>query len=450
MVSGERVRILIGTVLVFMASGCLERSLPVTPVRAIEEPEIHTSAGAPLEKNEERKTYLEQLSDSITKSSAEDTSLEELVRLLREMNEHPEQNALSMAELRALQEVLLHSGPQLARALAPGAGATSPTDAASHAAAFDISAPRECPSRTWEAKVLPSGLRIISSLPRKDACSLKLSKIFQDALNRILAEKHVVFLYEGRRYEARRLEEFFAILAKLGFRTRVSYRTYLAPFVRLYKPEGDPYLEDSEIPMPLWLRTGIEVLQTGRPAVIPAPHSEVFFEVKGKGASPEAQFKIYFSDKGFVFDDEDLVLPHWSGLRTLQMIPRKELPRLLTQIHELHEAFEIFKSQAPQDLPLGGFGLLGVCNDGAALLMRGFAGPDFVLPFPLVRSDKVKMPADYPFREVWENTPSDTMIATPRDLMVQRIFQSNPFEGGMNPFLVHQKILDHLKEETLP
>ncbi len=430
---------------------CLDRSLPVIATKDSDNESILSTqeerpGNPPTE--EQRRATLDSLREAIFKNNASgDTSLEELIRLLREMNESPRESALSMDELRTLQALILDSGAALLQALRPSASTLE--NALEETEIFDLSDPLSCPTPSYEVKTLPSGLRVIAGLPRQDPCSLRLSKTYQDLLNRILRGEKTRYTYRGKVHESQTLKDFFYTLEKLGFETRISYRTYLAPFVRLYKPEGNPYLPDSEIPLPLWLKPGV-LSADAKEVVLPAPHSEVFFQIQATRTEPEAQLKIYFSDKGFVFDDEDLVLPHWSGLRTLEEISDSERSKLFSILSDLHRTFEIFKANAPKNLPLGGFGLLGVCNDGSALAMKGLRGKSFVAPFPLVRTDRVKMPNEkYPLKELWESTPSDTWqnTRTSRELMIERIQRGNPFVGRENPFGIFSDILRQLDAE---
>lgn len=435
-----------------LLSSCLDRPLATLSERKDQE-EIITSYES--QENVDREAYFEELSSWIHKDSSGDSSLEELIRLLREMNEDPARHALSMSELRTLQNLMIESGGTALRALMPVGPSLSPqtNENSNKAIIFDISNPTDCPALPYETKVLPSGLRVISGLPRKDTCSLKLSKIYQDLLNQILKEGEVLYTFGGRHFKSRSLESFFSNLEQNGFEIEISYRTYLAPFVRLYEAEGDPYEAENEIPLALWLKTGVQT-KSKRDVVVPAPHSEVFFKIKASESefqrSSEAQFKIYFSDKGFVFDDEDLFLPHWAGLRSLEVVDAKDRENLLGILSDLHKTYEIFKSQAPQNLPLGGFGLLGVCNDGSALAMRALRGMDFVAPFPLVRTDRVKMPdSNFPLKELWNSFQSDTWenVAHSRELMIRRIQRGNPFEGVPHRFPHFEESLRELQQE---
>lgn len=429
---------------------CLDRSLPVTATKESETDSLLSAqeeSGSTTPSEAQRRATLESLREAIFKNNAAgDTSLEELIRLLREMNESPRESALSMDELRTLQTLILDSGAALLQTLRPSTSqADNPLD---EPEVFELTDPTSCPSPSYEVKTLPSGLRVIAGLPRQDPCSLRLSKTYQDLLNRLLRGEKTKYVYRSQTYESQTLKDFFYTLEKLGFEIHISYRTYLAPFVRLYKPEGDPYLPDSEIALPLWLKPGVST-SDAQEVVLPAPHSEIFFRIQATRTEPEAQVKIYFSDKGFVFDDEDLVLPHWSGLRTLEQISGSERTKLFSILAELHQTFEIFKAHAPKNLPLGGFGLLGVCNDGSVLAMKGLRGSSFLAPFPLVRTDRIKMPDQYPLKDLWESTPSDTWKNSriPRATMIERIQRGNPFVGRENPFAVFRDTLRQLDAE---
>lgn len=444
---------LLGLVLI---SSCFNKSLPVLPSQPQDTPSKIGESNEQkisLTENRNRKKFIEQLTQNLTLESANDSALEELIRLLVEMNSSPKDFALSMKELKALQDAILQSDMQLFETLFP----RDSKDIAiqilnTQVDKFNLDEPTTCPTPDYEIKTLPSGLRIVSNLPRKDNCSLALSRIYQDLLNKILKGSAADWVYQNKSFQSRNLNEFFDQIQGLGFDVEVSYRLYIAPFVRAYQATGDLYEPSTELPLPLWIKTEIKT-QSANEVIIPAPHSEVFFRIKASQNVSESHFKIFFSDKGFVFDDDDLFLPAWSGERILEVIEPKQRPRLMVLIQDLYQTFEIFKNRAPNELPMGGFGVLGVCNDGSAMLMKGLRGPSFVSPFPLVRTDRIKMPdSPYPQKELWESTFSDTSQnhRIPRTSMLKRILISNPFENSMNPFPNFEKLIQELKAEDSP
>lgn len=261
-----------------------------------------------------------------------------------------------------------------------------------------------------EIREISNGLRLATSLYRKvkDPCFFFYSKRFEEILNQILLFRsvQVVTGSKGAVIELTTFEQFQDWLQARSWDLQISYRVYLTPFFKLYKKEGDLYEAGTEIPAPLWIDPELK-LEARKSVAVPATHSEVVFKFRGP-KKRTAELKIYFGDMGFVFDDNEMHLPQWVGDRTLKVFSEAENKLIFKAIPAIHNGFESFLKQFPQRPALSGFGILGVCNDGAALLARAAAGNNVPLPFPLLRSDLVDLPADLPLLDVWRSILADS------------------------------------------
>ncbi len=438
---------LLTVVVLFGLNACLERPLEIH--QNAEEfpppPREALSSRPPLEEvPEPAEEPLKNLMELTYKKAAVGSEEEELVDLILEHQEDPEKLALSMREVRLLQEAYMKG----LKHLPPEEPEPLPIRKS-----LGLETERPCAPVSPRLKVLENGLRVATYLPRQDPCLISQSKKIEEALNAILVGKRVRASYFGQRASLRKLQDFRKFLAAAGFELSAQYRIYLAPFLRLYRSEGDLYKSDAEIPTPFWIDTDL-LQKNGEKAIVPAVHSEVLFSIRKNDESP-ALVKAYFSDRGFVFDDDDLHLPSWTGERVLVDFSPSQIDVLLETIPKLHKAFEIFKEEAKVPLRMEGFGLLGVCNDGSALLVRAALGSGFALPFPLVRTDLISMPKKFPAKALWESLISDTFQKSidiapeeKRKLLIPRLINSNPFDGS-SPFPTFDSFIQEIQGENL-
>ncbi|NCN42087.1 hypothetical protein GW916_12655 [bacterium] len=431
------------TVQICALSSCVDRELNFAQIEDVEQHsqiEIYEVPNQPS--TQERSEQLDRIREQFTSSSEKSDQLTELLRTLQEINEAPETYGLKVSELRELQKAIFDLG-----ANAPVIpGIENPELPRSEV--LDLSNPSSCPDAEVKVQILSSGLRLVNSLPRKNNCSRLLSKRFQDGLNQILLGSALAIMNgEEKIAEVNNFQDLLGTLEDQGYSVSAEFRTYLAPFVKLYSAEGDLYDHATEIPLPMWINTEFKVNDfAANQVVIPAPHSEVMFHFT-KAEQESALVKIYFSDKGLVFDDEDLHIPYWAGEKTLHRFEKHEVLSLLEKSKEAHQAFEIFRSRAP-DFPAGGFGVLGVCNDGSSLIMRAQLGLDFLPLFPMARNAYVTMPENFPLKEAWNSLQSD-LLGSEQDhkTKLKRIYRSNPFEGRQNPFPNFERLLIDIEAE---
>ncbi len=424
-------------------ASCLDNALPLYKDQSSEGGKSDVDPGEGSEISDDGNQLDQLLLDSFQQKGSADTEtliVEEIIAY----RENPEQIAISPKEIRFLQESYYKALQQQ-----PSEAPTSSTILDGVHTTFDFSTPEPCPERSFTAKVLKGGLRLVTYLPKRDSCTVEHSLKFEQAMNSVLLGRSIQLRYGAASQSASNIEQVRQFLSSQGFQLEAYYRVYFAPFFKVYAPTGDPYSPANEIPTPLWINADFK-RKNGEAALMPAIHSEVMFHWTHTN-EPDAFIKIYFSDRGFVFDDDDAQLPAWSGDRRLHTFSTSELSSLFAAIPDLHAAFETFRERAKVPLKLNGFGLLGVCNDGAALLVKAVLGDSLALPFPLVRTELISMPETFPAMSVWNSLPSDTFQSAlnlseeeRKQSLGPRILNSNAFSGA-SPFPVFDALVEEIQ-----
>jgi len=442
--------------------GCLNKSR-ITPTYVQVETKVATQESKGLEENDHQLTRLQIEKALVRKDLDQDEALLELL-----MSNQGDENELflTMEDVRFLQSQVLANQDGIRDLL--NQKVTPQNDLkvnVSDRSEFSLSQVN-CKRPEDTVKLVRDGkFRMIQKLHKKNEvdCFFTHSLELQSLANRLLKNqsatlKDIPTSNDGEflSREFKSLNEFvdFLYSDESPYKVKASYRTYLAPFVRLYKSEGDAFESSTEMPLPLWIDTTLRS-QSGVRIVVPAPHSEVFFALESQ-ILPSSILRLYYSDKGFVFDTDLLFLPHWSGQKTLEVFSDEVARELLLKSADLHTAFESFKKQVSADLPLGGFGMLGVCNDGASLLLKHQNSERQFFPFPLVRSDLIKLPEDFAYKSLFESLSTDTNLEKIKDISLperrketlERIYQFYPYENlGQSPFTGFNDLMVEIKEE---
>lgn len=263
--------------------------------------------------------------------------------------------------------------------------------------------------------------------------------------------RDTAFVFNGQSQSVRGVKGFWDWARGQGFHATARYRSMLTPVMRLYRG-ADPIVDAAhEIPAPFWLDTEA-LTPKGLPVVIPTIHSEVLFDFRHPQLG-SVRVKAYFSDHGFSFDADTMLALHWQGGRVLHDFAESDVAMLLENAAQLRETFRIFKERVGGEVKMEGFGLLGVCNDGSALLFHSLV-PNKPLPFPLVHSDLIEMPATFPLKEIWDSVPSDTskaVVEMPGNEFLakfrERLLLSHPFPAGeRSSFNNYEEVLDELRK----
>ena len=313
---------------------------------------------------------------------------------------------------------------------------------------------KNCQPRQDTSKWVRKGLKLYKReyLKNKGECYFDNTEALQNVMNRLLENQTATLdLENGHQLLFTNFTDFMSELQAQGFAVRADYQIYLASFFRLHSVNMLTGVE-TDLPFPLWLDAGFHST-SGTPAVVPAVHSQVIFHFSRPGFEDLVE-KIYFSDKGFVYDNEDFLQPEWAGGRELGKFTAEQLPAIFKNAQALHTAFDIFRSKFPANTPLNGFGILGVCNDGSAMLVKSLL-PGFLLPFPLVRTELVDMPSEFPMKDIWHSLTPDTaesQINTAevdrQRIIGSRLLNSYPFSNEHpSVFKDYEKFISELKSD---
>ena len=165
-------------------------------------------------------------------------------------------------------------------------------------------------------------------------------------------------------------EDFVQGLIDCGHTVEVCPRVVLTNFgMQLCLKEGDGSF--THVPTAFMLRTGIERTSDGRPAYFAAPHGGMDLNVSGplvgRGARP-AWLQFYVSIDGLTcfHPDEDQVAPFAAKTSLTEVYSRDDALRAIRMCAVVAVTFN--RIATDMHLPLGGYGILGMCNDSATLV----------------------------------------------------------------------------------
>ncbi|NNN07093.1 MAG: hypothetical protein HKL90_14455 [Elusimicrobia bacterium] len=217
-----------------------------------------------------------------------------------------------------------------------------------------------------------------------------------------------VLIDGGRRYTD--VRGWLGELTAEGHSIQISDRRFYANFGHLrYEKDGVRY----DVTTPTRIDTGI-TLRDGRRVIVPVTHSEIDVAIRGPRVNAELSF--YFGVDGGVgfrpFDTRDM---DWVGGRTTRTWTGTDAARLLDRAGWIRR--ELMAKAKRFDLPMGGYGPLGDCNDADAIL-TGAA------PFGMLREAKY-FAGDSPIDAVSNSLPYDLT----QKVALTRIWDSRPFEN---------------------
>jgi|GEM_PF-1924300 len=211
----------------------------------------------------------------------------------------------------------------------------------------------------------------------------------------------------GRRYSSV-LGWLGALLAE-GHAITVRDRRYYANFGHLrYEKDG----VRADVTTPTRIDTGV-TLKNGAPLIVPVAHSELDVSIRGPRVNAEISF--YFGVDGGVgfrpFDTRDM---DWVGGRAARAWTGADAAQLLDRAGWVRR--ELMAKAAQFNLPMGGYGPLGDCNDADAMV-TGDA------PYGMLRDPKYYQGSS-DFDALSRSLPFD-LLAKPT---AARVFNSRPFE----------------------
>lgn len=177
-------------------------------------------------------------------------------------------------------------------------------------------------------------------------------------------------------------EELIQALVDCGHKVEVCPRVILTNFgMQLCLKEDDGSF--THIPTALLLRTGIERTSDSKPAYFAAPHGGLDLNISGpligKGTRP-AWMQFYISIDGLCcfHPDEDQDAP-WAAKTSLAGIyPHDDAIRAI----RMCAIVSVTSNRLATDLnlPFGGYGILGMCNDSATLIDFALRGKTNAYP----------------------------------------------------------------------
>jgi len=205
------------------------------------------------------------------------------------------------------------------------------------------------------------------------------------------------------------LRSLLAVLTSSDTRFIVRDMRYYANFGDLYY--GLPgQLRDVETPV--YVDTGLS-LSNGSPLVVPVAHSHLEIEFRGK---VKANLMFFFGIDGeAAFRANGTDDQHWVGGRTVGVNRGVEAEELLARAGDIRR--HLTAKALFYQLPMGGYGPLGDCNDIHAFITG-------VSPYPMLREPRYFSGAG-PLDQMSGSYPYDTVKAPdPR-----RLLESRPFDN---------------------
>ena len=168
-------------------------------------------------------------------------------------------------------------------------------------------------------------------------------------------------------------EEFIQALVDCGHRVEMCPRVIISTFgleLCVKEPDGWSY-----IPTSVWFRTGVENVK-GKAAYLAAPHGGIDLRISGPiiGSTKEAWLQFYVSIGGLTcfHDDRDRDAP-WAAKKSLAQVYSHDMAiQAMRMMGLISVAFNRIASEL--DLPYGGYGVLGMCNDSATLVDYALRG----------------------------------------------------------------------------
>eukprot|EP00978_Attheya_sp_CCMP212_P002714 scaffold5582_cov55-Attheya_sp.AAC.1 len=177
-------------------------------------------------------------------------------------------------------------------------------------------------------------------------------------------------------------EEFVQSLVDCGHKVEICPRARLTNFgMQLCLKEDDGSF--TCIPTSVMLRTGIERSSDSKPAYFAAPHGGMDIIISGpligKGTRP-AWLQFYVSIKGLTcfHPDEDQDAP-WAAKTSLaEIYSHDHAIRAIRMCAIMAVTFNRIATEL--NLPFGGYGILGMCNDSATLVDYAIRGETNAYP----------------------------------------------------------------------
>jgi len=177
-------------------------------------------------------------------------------------------------------------------------------------------------------------------------------------------------------------EELLSALSRDGHTIEVCPRAMVTNFgMQLCVKEDDGSY--TQIPTALFLNTGIERSTDGRVAYFPAPHGGMDLHIAGpivgSGVRP-AYLQFYVSKDGLTcfHPDEDQDTPWCQKTSLSDVYSPSDTARAVRLCAIVAVTFNRIATEF--DLPFGGYGILGMCNDSATMIDYALRGTTRAYP----------------------------------------------------------------------
>ena len=138
----------------------------------------------------------------------------------------------------------------------------------------------------------------------------------------------------------------------------------------------------SNIPLCVQLRTGVERASDGRPAYFVAPHGGLEINIRGPfiGSTNYCAVQFYVASLGCTafYANHDVDLPWLKRTALSEMYSKSEA---ITAVRMAGMVAHVFNSIGTDlNLPFGGYGVLGMCNDSATIIDYAIRGKTSAYP----------------------------------------------------------------------
>jgi hypothetical protein len=252
-------------------------------------------------------------------------------------------------------------------------------------------------------------------------CDQDRSIKFARVLNALVESNGSEVVVAGKR--VRSVQKLFETLVASGHRIEMRNERTYANFLSLN-------WGDQPVIWPVWLDTGLKT-KDGRDVVVPTGHSQHTFLIEGPLMRAEVAFFLGTSGVGFFPQVGER--PAWTGLRASYTFDSdKDADRIYRAADYAGRYYRRLRKEAQEivpDLPSGGYGYVGVCNDSNAVLEKVDNGT--VTAFPLMRAAELdqKSRGSDGLDEILRALPKDSKDFPRTKENLRRVLQMTPFES---------------------
>jgi hypothetical protein len=177
-------------------------------------------------------------------------------------------------------------------------------------------------------------------------------------------------------------DELLTALSRCGHKVEVCPRVIVTNFgMQLCLKEEDGSF--THIPTAMFMNTGIERSSDGRAAYFPSPHGGMDVQISGpivgRGARP-AYLQFYVSKEGLCsfHPDEDQDAPWQAKMSLADVYPSNDAVCAVRMCAIVAVTFNRIATEF--ELPFGGYGILGMCNDSSTIIDFALRGKTNAYP----------------------------------------------------------------------